>query len=598
MDVERPRMRVPAAEIEEVVPRGGRGASSAGTPPRPPRRPRGPGPAARAALVVGGLAGAIVLAGLLGPRPQPAVEEASGRPSARPAPASLRPDGAPSPPEAAIPVPTAPVPLFRRAGPPLRDQHALVAGRWMHLATGRPVAGAPEGCAHRRILVLGGGRIVCVTAEVTRAPGSRLAIFDLAVVTMGLARTDPAEPPPEVAPGAGPQAEAEPQALATLLGRRDVVIGDPVAIAVAPGPGRDELVLAWAAAGDGDYEIGLEAFRLAHTGSEALRLGDWSVGRAAGTGRDAIDTLADLAVTAEAAGRALVGWTESGSGGAEPVRRLVAVRLDGSAPPVALPAAATRNLRSETAGGRLRPGTPCGGGFGEGLAGDGTAWVVCPGVPATLRVLDLGAGGGGRTARHPDLVLAEASLDAAGTTVGTAWLAGNGVVADPSAAVLYRWSPAAGTIWRVELGAGEGAAPRVASVGLLPRRGALETGVTGDARGSVAPRPNLALDAVRGRLYALDAPVPRTAGRAVVHVIDTERLRYLWSFPLADAGSRAIALSPDGRLLYASTQPRQVGSPPDAVGLAVLDAATGVELAYAGRLRVGSGGPLEAVVVR
>jgi hypothetical protein len=557
-------------------------------------------------LLVGGLAGAIVVAGLLGPRPDPAVAEAIVSPSARPAPASGRPDGVPTRPEAAIPAPTAPVPLFRGSGDALADQHVLVGGRWMHLATGRAVADAPDGCARQRIVVLGSGRIVCVAAEVTRTPGSRLALFDLTAVTMGSVRTDPEAPPPDEAPAAGPA----PQPLATLLGRRDVVIGDPVAIAAAPGAGPDDLVLAWATAGDGGYEIGLEAFRLADTGRQADRLGDWIVGRAASTGRDAIDTLADLSVTVDAGGRALVGWTEAGPGVAGPVRRLVAVRLDGSARPTALPAASTRNLAPDEADGPLRTGTPCGGGFGEGLAGDGTAWVVCPGTTATLRVLDLGSalvpdatdggagGGGGTTTGRPGLVLAEVQLEAAGTTAGTAWLAGNGVAADPATSTLYRWSPAVGTIWRVELGAGEGGAPRVASVGLLPRRGALETGITGDAEGSVAPRPILALDAGRGRLYALDAPVPKTAGRAVVHVIDTARMRYLWSYPVADAATRAIALSPDGRLLYASTPPRPVGSPPDAVGVAVLDAATGVELAYAGRLRVGAGGPLQAVVVR
>lgn len=586
----------PQVEIEEVA--------AAGRSPRPPspgrrrRRPAGPGPAVRAGLLVGGLAVAIVGVGLLGDRPPAPPEAASPSPVVDAVERTASPDVAVTAP--------APIPLLRRSGEPLADPHVLVAGRWMDVGSGRAVDGAPDGCAGRRIHVLGSGRVVCVTSDATRTPGSRIALYDLGVTTVGSVRVDPTAPAAARAPAGG----AEPQALATLLGRRDVVIGDPVAIAMSPGPGADDLVLAWAAAGDGGYEIGLEAFRLADAGGQAERIGDWIVGRASGTGRDAVDTLADLAVAVDAGGRALVGWTESGPGVAGPVRRLVAVRLDGSARPTALPAASTRNLAPDAADGPLRTGTPCGGGFGEGLSGDGTAWVVCPGTTATLRVLDLGSGpswdatdwgagaGAGRTTGRPGLVLAEVPLDAAGSTEGTAWLAGNGVAVDASTSTLYRWSPAVGTIWRVELGSADGGAPRVTSVGLLPRRGALETGVTGDAGDSVAPRPTLALDPARGRLYALDAPVPKTAGRAVVHVIDTAGMRYLWSFPLADAGSRAVSLSPDGRFLYASTEPRQAGGPSRVVGLAVLDAQTGIEIAYAGRLRVDARAPLQAVVVR
>jgi hypothetical protein len=108
----------------------------------------------------------------------------------------------------------------------------------------------------------------------------------------------------------------------------------------------------------------------------------------------------------------------------------------------------------------------------------------------------------------------------------------------------------------------------------------------------------LALDAARGRLYALDAPVPGTADRAVVHVIDVQRWSHFASFPLADGATRAIALSPDGRLLYATTAPREAGSGRPTTGVAVLDAATGIELAYAGRLAIGAGRRLEAAIVR
>jgi hypothetical protein len=119
----------------------------------------------------------------------------------------------------------------------------------------------------------------------------------------------------------------------------------------------------------------------------------------------------------------------------------------------------------------------------------------------------------------------------------------------------------------------------------------------GDAAPAVGQRPILALDADRGRLYALDAPLPGS-GRAVIHVIDVDAWRHFASFPVADTATRAISLSPDGRLLYASTEPRRAGGPPPVVGVAVLDARTGIEIAYAGRLRADARAPLQAVVVQ
>jgi len=181
---------------------------------------------------------------------------------------------------------------------------------------------------------------------------------------------------------------------------------------------------------------------------------------------------------------------------------------------------------------------------------------------------------------------------------GSAWLAGNGIATDASRSILYRWSPAAGTIWRVELdGGGPGRGLRVTALPLLPRDGTSAPGEDGDAVPDVGPRPILVLDAAGGRLYALDAPLPGS-GRAVVHLVDVGSWGHVASFPVADAATRAIALSPDGTLLYASTEPREAGSPPLAVGVAVLETRTGIERAYAGRLRVGTGGPLQAVVVR
>jgi hypothetical protein len=489
------------------------------------------------------------------------------------------------------PAPTAPIPLFRRAGEPLADPHVLVAGRWVHLGTGRVVPAAPDDCARQRVHVLGSGRIVCVTADVTRSPGSRLTLFDLEVATVGYVRSSPATPPSSGTPAG----DAERQALATLLGERDVVIGDPVAISVAPGPGPDDLVLAWAAVNAGAFEIGLEAFRLGGAGEQAERIGEWTLGSAPSTGRDAVETLGDLAVTVDAAdgGTALVGWTEAGRGVAGPVRRLVAVPIDGSARPTRVAAAATRNLAPEAADGPLRTGMPCGGPFGEGFGGAGTAYVVCPGATAEIRVVDVARRAGGSAGA----VVATARLERAGTTAGSAWLAGNGTVMDASRSILYRWSPTAGTIWRIELGGGTGRPPRVSALPLVPRDAGDEADSAEGAVADPVRRPILALDAARGRLYALDAPLPRSGG-AVVHVIDVAAWQHVASYPVADTATRAISLSPDGALLYASTEPRQAGSPPLAVGVTVLETLTGIERAYAGRLRVGAGGPSQAVVVR
>lgn len=576
-----------AVEFEEVVVDG---RSPRAPTPGGRRRPAGPGPAVRAGLLVGGLAVAIVGVGLFGSRPPAPPEAASPSPVADAAPRT-------APPDVAVTEP-APIPRLRRSGQPLPDPHVLVAGRWMNLESGRAVDEAPDGCAGQRIHVLGSGRVVCVTSDATRTPGSRIALYDLGVTTVGSVRVDPAVP----ATAAAPAADAEPQALASLLGRRDVVIGDPVAIAIAPGPGPDDLVLAWAAVGDRGYEIGLEAFRLGDAGGQAERIGDWIVGRAPSAGRDAVETLGDLAIAIDPGdgGTALVGWTEAGRGIPGPVRRLVVVPVDGSAPPALLPTAATRNLAPEAADGPLRAGTPCGGPLGEGLAGAGRAYVVCPGLTAELRVLDVGRSGADGS---PGTVIATVPLTLEGSATGSVALIGNGIALDAPRSILYRWSPATGTIWKIELGgglAGDDAsrgAPRVSGLTLEPRGRSRETSPGGDAGPSLGSRPILALDAVRGRLYALEAPLPGS-GRVVVHLIDVDAWRHFASFPVADTATRAISLSPDGRLLYASTEPRQVGGASPVVGVAVLDAQTGIEIAYAGRLRADARAPLQAVVAR
>ena len=120
---------------------------------------------------------------------------------------------------------------------------------------------AKTGCERERPLVLAGGRIVCVAQQVDRPPGSTRATYELSAVTLGRSRAAPAEPwaspPPGVADGVRPAVP-----LTTLVGRRDLAFGDPVAIALAPGAEEDVLFLAWAVLGDAGYRIGLDRYRV------------------------------------------------------------------------------------------------------------------------------------------------------------------------------------------------------------------------------------------------------------------------------------------------------------------------------------------------
>jgi hypothetical protein len=200
-------------------------------------------------------------------------------------------------------------------------------------------------------------------------------------------------------------------------------------------------------------------------------------------------------------------------------------------------------------------------------------------------------------------VTATGPLAPEGSVTGPAALAGNGIALDAARSILYRWSPAAGTIWKVELDGGgmdaddsSHAAPRVSALSLEPRGRIRDASPGDDSAPAPGPRPILALDVARGRLYALEAPLPGS-DRAVVHLVDVDAWRHFASFPIADPATRAISLSPDGRRLYASTEPRQAGGRP-VVGVAVLDARTGIEIAYAGRLRVDARAPIQAIIVR
>ncbi len=541
---------------------------------------------------MGGLAAVIVGAGLLGPKVPSDREQ--GRDTATASPAA-----SPRPAELAIraePTPAAtPIPRLRLAGTGPQDRFLLLGGRWIDIVTG--TVDAKTGCERERPLVLAGGRIVCVAQQVARPPGSTRAAYELSVVTLGRSRAAPAEPwaspPPGVADGVRPAVP-----LTTLVGRRDLAFGDPVAIALAPGPEEDVLFLAWAVLGDAGYRIGLDRYRVGDaaavaTGSREVLAFPLDDGRGP-------TSLADLAVSVSADGSAaLVGVTVTGTQPTAGERRLAVLPVDDGAVtgsaigrPVGLPLEVTSDVAGSAD--MARDGrTECGGPFGEGWATDATIFLVCP-ASAELRVVEVrdGSGGGPRLGA----VIATAHLESAESSTGTAPLAGNGVVVDSARSVMYRWSPSSATLWRVGFAANGD--PRVATLELWPRYlRSLPVSPDADAGTSPGPRPILALDPDHGRLYAL-WQLPDGSGKVVIHLIDVASWKHVASFWVADGSTRAIALSPDGRLLYASTKPRPAGSLPLAEGVAILDAFTSVELAYAGRLPAGADGRLQAVVVR
>lgn len=596
-----------AAGIEEVAAGGSAAGGPAGEAARPRTAPGGGGTGRTGpgrpgigrwlpVVAVAGLAVAIVGAGLLGPKvpaaEEPGTAESSATPGASPAAASPAAD-----PTAAAP--GTPVPRLRLGGPLPADPFLLLGGRWIDLATG--TVGGATGCELERPLVLAGGRIVCVARQKGRPPGSTWATYALSVATLGSSRPAPAEPwsspPPAADEGVRPAVF-----LTSLVGRRDLAFGDPVAVAVAAGAEPDSLLLAWAVLGDGGYRVGLDRYLVGDAG--AVATGSREILALPLEDEAGPTSLADLAVSVAPDGSAaLVGVTITRNAPAPSERRLAVLRLDAGAaageaigePRALPPQAASPGSGPASPGAGGDGGIPCGGALGEGWASAERLFVVCPGRSAAeLRLLD--AGTAGTPAGEPGTVVGTRSLEPGGTQLGTAWLAGNGVVADPARAVTYRWSPAAGTFWRIAVNPGGPAS--VTSLALDPRRGYLDVAPGAESPAAAGALPVLALDARRGRLFALDAPVPRTAGRAVVHLVDVERWSLVASFPLADDATRAISLSPDGRLLYASTAPRPAGGALLAVGVEILDATTGVELAYAGRLRVGAGAPAAAVVVR
>ncbi len=593
------------AEIEEVA--EGRGGA-----PRAPgagRRLRGAGGGRWLPLVaVGGLAVVIVGAGLAGPK-LPVADDAtpSAGPGGTAAPAAATPPAA-----SAYPTPIATrVPGVRFTGAPLEDPALLLAGRWVDLATGTAIQDE-SGCELARPLVLTGGRIVCVADEVLRPPGSTLATYDLSVLTLGRARRPPAEPWREPPPT--PLAEPAPAShLMTLVGRRDLAFGDPVAIAAAPGGERDALVLAWAILGDDGYRVGLSTFTVGDA-PQARRTGSWNVLAVALDRGSGPVSLADLAVHVSPDGStALVGVTVAGAPGSVAERRLVTVRLDGQATnggvraaPVPLPIAVTAGPSPPTAVGGDGPAA-CGGLLDEGWAADDTLFVVCAGRPSFLRRIALGSGLAGDAPSPPGgagtpgpsvaaAILDEIALPPAGSSEGNQ-LAANGAAIDRERGRYYRWSPWSRTLWAVDLGARAGAHATAASI-TLPAAGGpgLEEVVPGVAGTGLIPIA--AVDPAADRLYLL-LPGAQPGGGATIFAVEGSELAPLGSLATASEPFATMALSPDGRLLYVATPPRGVaGAPVPMVAAEVLATDPLGERLFAGRLPPSGWDPAQPLGVR
>jgi hypothetical protein len=592
-------------EIEEVW--SGARAADGGRPGRSPGDGRRGRPRIGRWLpifAVGGLAVLIVGAGLLGPKVPAPVDPGPATPTAAPAasggPAGS-PDGAPT--GAASPGAETPIPALRLSGALPDDRFILLAGRWVDLATG--TADGPEtGCELERPLVLAGGRIICVTQKVARPAGSKRATYDLAIVTVGRSRTAPAEPwarpPRRGAEGVRPAVP-----LLTLVGRRDLTSGSPVAIAVAPGMEPDSLLLAWAVLGDAGYRVGLDRYRIGD--AEAVQTGSREVLALPLENERGATSLADLTVSVSPEGRtALVGVTVAGTPTTPGVRWLAVLRMGAAAGPddgalgvpLPLPDTVTGNATGPADVARDDE-TACGGALGEGWATEGTLFLVCPGRPSVFRRVVLPSewvdelpGPGA-----PD-VAAEIADETAFTPASGAdatWLAGNGVAIDRLRGRYYRWSPWARILWSIDLAGDQGAQPTIRSVTLGDGTTGIGPIVPGD--GDRAARPVLALDAPADRLYLL---APDAAGRgARVEVVDGANLDSRGSGSTSLEPYATLALSPDRQLLYLATPPRGiVGAPRPLVAVEVLDTDPLAERLFAGRLPPGAWDPTEPLVVR
>jgi hypothetical protein len=393
--------------------------------------------------------------------------------------------------------------------------------------------------------------------------------------------------------------------MTTLVGRRDLAFGSPVAVALAPGAEPDTLLMVSAVLGDDGYRVGLARYRVGDarvvaTGSRevlALPLED----------EGGPSSLADLAVSISPDGRsALVGVTVTRTQPApSEERRLAVLRVDSGAatggalgPPVALPLDVTSNATGP-AGVTRDAETACGGALGEGFATDDTLFFVCPGRPSVFRrvaILQDRAGGIPDPRQGPaaTAILDETVLAPGGEATALA-LAGNGVAIDRTRGRYYRWSPSALTLWSIDLAAPSGTRPTVRSVTL--DRGAPRADPAGQWEGDRAERPILALDLPADRVYVL---APARAGRgARIEVVSGEDLASRGSRTTSPEPFATMALSPDRRLLYLATAPREVaGSPGPLVAVDVLATDPLAGRLYAGRLPPGAWDPAQVLVIR
>lgn len=541
----------------------------------------------------------IVGAGLLGPKVPAPDDQGPATPTARPQ-ASVGPAATALP--VASPPSASPVPVLRLTGALPVDRLLLLGGRWVDLASG--AVPLETGCELERPLVLGRGRIVCVAQQAARPPGSTRATYELSVVTLGWSRPAPADPwaspPPRVVEGVG---TAHP--LTTLVGRRDLAFGSPVAIALAPGAEPDTFFMVSAVLGDDGYRVDLARYRVDDAGVVAT--GSREVLALPLEDEGGPSSLADLAVSISPDGRAaLVGVTVTRT---QPTpgeqRRLAVLPVDSGAatggalgPPVALPLDVTSNATGP-AGVTRDAETACGGALGEGFATDDTLFFVCPGRPSVFRraaILRAQAGGIPDPRQGPaaTIILDETVLEpvSGGSALS---LAGNGVAIDRTRGRYYRWSPSAMTLWSIDLAAPPGTRQTVRSVTL--DRGAPRADPASPEERDRSERPILALDLSADRVYVL---APATAGRgARIEVVSAVDLASLGSRTTSAEPFATMALSPDGRLIYLATPARAVaGTPGLLVAVEVLDVDPLAERLFAGRLPPVAWDPAQQLLVR
>ena len=595
-------------EIEEVG--SGARAADAGSRGSPSGVGRGRGSVARRwlpALVLGGLAALIIGAGLIGPK-APADDAAPGTPEGTPA-GAIDPTGGPdgtravaSSPAEVPPATATPVMALRLAGEPPADPFVLLAGRWVNLVTGS--VDDPTGCELERPIVLAGGRIVCVTQQVTRPPGSTRATYDLSVVTLGHARPTPAEPwatpPPDAVEDVRPAVP-----LTSLVGRRDLAFGDPVAVALAPGAESDTLLVAWATLGDDGYRLGLDRYLVADRSAAAS--GSREILALPFEDARGPTSLADLAVSVSPDGSAaLVGVTVARIQPTPGERRLVILRMDAGAvpgdaigPPEALPSLVTSNAAGPAEVARDHE-TPCGGGLGEGWATGDAIFLVCPGRPSVFRRVAIHPGSARSFSDREGPPVAAAILDEtilmpeSGATA--LWLADNGVAIDRLRGRYYRWSPWARVLWSIDLRAEAGSVATARSVAIVSS-GSTGIGSLTPTDTRPAPRPVLAHDVATDRLYLL---APEAAGRGTrIEVVDGATLDSRGSLSTSREPFATMSLSPDGSLLYLATQPRGItGAADQLVAVEVLATDPLAERLFAGRLPPGAWDPAVQLVVR